>query len=358
MTAMADGAKSYVYAGAAQWTGKMTDRPGGLFRRAVGTDRWEALTKGLPEGAQIRAIAIHPENPQIIYAGTQDGPYRSTDRGESWKKLAFPDPAMVVWSIIFHPKNPNTLYAGAAPAAVYRSDNGGDTWRRLRNAKQPERIQMGFDTRVIRMAIDPTRPDEVYAGLEVGGVMRSLDGGETWADCSKDLLRLAELPKLKSKIGSEDENEGMLDTHSLAMSAAAPGTVFLAVRMGLFRSPDGGTSWNDMEIGRFSPLTYARDVQVAPQNARVMYACLSPAARSEDGSLYRSDDLGQTWKRFDHGTKPDSTMMMLALNRRNPDQVYCASRSGQVFGTQDGGKTWSEHRLPAGIQDVYAVACA
>ncbi len=355
---MAEKGQSYVYAGAAHWTSGATERPGGMFRRAVGNETWESLTKGLPEKAEIRAIAVHPENPQIIYVGTQDGPYRSTDRGERWERLRLPDPAMVVWSIVFHPQNPNILYAGTAPAAVYRSDDGGTTWRRLRNAKQPERIKMGFDTRVIRMAVDPTRPDEVYAGLEVGGVMRSLDGGETWADCSKDLLRLAELPHLKSKIGSDTDTEGMLDSHSLAVSAAAPGTVFLAVRMGLFRSADRGTSWSDMEIGRFSPLTYARDVQVAPQNARLMYACLSPAARSEDGSLYRSDDLGQSWKRFDHGVKPDSTMMMLALNRRDPDQVYCATRSGQVFGTGDGGRSWREHRLPAGIQDVYAVACA
>jgi photosystem II stability/assembly factor-like uncharacterized protein len=150
----------------------------------------------------------------------------------------------------------------------------------------------------------------------------------------------------------------MLDSHALAVSAAAPGTVFLAVRMGLFRSADHGVNWSDMEIGRFSPLTYARDVQVAPQDPRVMYACLSPAARSEAGTLYRSDDLGQTWKRFDHGVKAESTMMAVALNRRDPRQVSCVTRFGQVFGTEDGGGTWREHRLPAGIQDVYALACA
>jgi photosystem II stability/assembly factor-like uncharacterized protein len=356
---MAKGANtSYVYAGAAHWTGAASDRPGGMFRRAVGDDRWEALTKGLPEGTEVRAIAVHPEDPQVIYAGTQDGPYRSRDRGERWEKLAFPDPAMVVWSIAFHPQNARILYAGTAPTAVYRSEDGGDTWRRLPNAKQPARIQMGFNTRVIRMAIDPTHPDEIYAGIEVGGVMRSSDGGESWADCSHDLLRLAERPHLQSKIGSDSETEGMLDSHALAVSAAAPGTAFLAVRMGLFRSPDRGATWSDMEIGRFSPLTYARDVQVAPQDPRVLYACLSPAARSEAGTLYRSDDLGQTWKRFDHGVKAESTMMAVALNRRDPRQVHCVTRFGQVFGTEDGGATWREHRLPAGIQDVYALACA
>jgi photosystem II stability/assembly factor-like uncharacterized protein len=89
----------------------------------------------------------------------------------------------------------------------------------------------------------------------------------------------------------------------------------------------------------------------------VLYACLSPAARSQDGSLYRSDDLGETWTRFDRGVKAESTMMALALHPRDPDQVYCVSRSGQVFGTQDGGRAWDERRLPDGVKDVYAIAC-
>ena len=129
-------ATSYIYAGAAHWTSAgNTKDPGGLFRRAVGDDHWQALTHGLPEGAEVRAIAIHPHNPQVVYAGTQAGPYRSTNGGDTWEKLGFPDLGMVVWSILFHPQNPQIMYLGTAPAAVYRSDNGGDTWRRLPNAK-------------------------------------------------------------------------------------------------------------------------------------------------------------------------------------------------------------------------------
>ena len=95
-----------------------------------------------------------------------------------------------------------------------------------------------FTCRVMRLVADPARPEELYAALEVGGVMRSLDGGETWDDCSSDLLKLAELPQLKSKIDSDTDIEGMLDGHAVCVSAAKPGTVFLAVRMGLFESAD------------------------------------------------------------------------------------------------------------------------
>ncbi|HEV8439312.1 MAG TPA: hypothetical protein VGT40_14565 [Methylomirabilota bacterium] len=346
-----------VYAGAAQGPDGQTSRAGGIFRRVIGDGGWQRLGGGLPDDAEVRAIAIHPRDPQVIYAGTQHGPYRSADGGEHWAALAFPDAGMTVWCFLFHPRDPNVLYAGTAPAAVYRSADGGDTWRRLRALEPAGRVKMSFATRVTRLAADPSHPEELYAGLEVDGIQRSLDGGETWEDCSQDLVKLAERPHLKSRIVSDTEIEGMMDTHALAVSSAQPGTVFLALRMGLFRSADRGQTWEDMEIGRFSPLTYARDVQVSPHDARTLYACLSPAARSEDGSLYRSDDLGQSWRRVDHGVKAHSTMMSMAVHAKDPNQIYCASRGGQVFGTPDGGASWREYRLPDGVQDVYAVSC-
>lgn len=89
-----------------------------------------------------------------------------------------------------------------------------------------------------------------------------------------------------------------------------------------------------------------------------MYACLSPAARSTDGSIYRSDDTGETWRRFDRGIKANATMMKAATHATDPNRVYCVSRCGQVFGTEDAGESWREYRLPEGVQDVYAVAVA
>jgi photosystem II stability/assembly factor-like uncharacterized protein len=263
-----------------------------------------------------------------------------------------------VWSLTVHPGNPRVVYAGTSPVGVFRSQDGGDTWQRLPRAVQPEKLKMSFACRVMRIGVVPGPPDEIHAALEVGGTMRSLDGGETWSDGSADLVALAaDNINLKSMIQSDSEAEGMLDAHALAVSSAAPGNVFLAVRMGLFRSDDKGRSWRDMQIDRFSKLTYGRDIRVSPHDPRTLYACLSPAARSKDGSLYRSTDLGQTWSRLDHDVKAEATMMALALHPRDPDQVYCVSRVAQVFGTRDGGKTWHESRLPAGVQDVYALAC-
>ncbi len=350
---------NYVYAGVAQWSSTEDSDPlGGLFRQEVGASKWHHLSKGLPDKAEVRAIAIHPNNPQTVYVGTQHGPYRSLDSGEHWERLNIPDPGMVVWSIVFHPHNPQILYLGTAPTAVYRSDNGGESWRRLPLVETAGIVKMAFPTRIIRLAIDPSNPEEIYAGLEVGGVIRSLDGGETWSDCTQALVALAEQDHLKSRLGSDTETEGMMDSHALDVSAARPGTVFLATRMGLFCSPDRGESWREMEIWRYSPFSYARDVQVAPHDPNTLYAALSPAALSKAGSIYRSQDLGQTWQRFDHHVTPHRTMMAVALSRQDPQCVYGVNSIGQVFGTQNGGATWNEFPLPAGVRNAYALACS
>ncbi len=346
-------AATSVYAGAAR---SMGGTLGGVFRQTAGDDKWEHLTNGLPEGTEVHAITVHPETLDTVYIGTTKGAYRSSDRGAHWQRLNLPEDADI-WSVCLHPKNPRIVYAGATPPAVYRSDDGGDSWRKTADPGLPDRVIMAFACRVMRLDIDPNAPDEVYATLEANGTMRSKNGGESWEDCTADLIRFCEEPKYRSRIGSQTEVEGMLDGHALACSAAAPGTVFLANRMGLFRSGDKGATWKDMEIGRFSPLTYGRDIRVSPHDPKVIYACLSPAARSTDGSIWRSDDVGETWKRFDHGIKAEATMMGVALHAKDPSQVYGVSRFGQVFGTQDGGRSWREHRLPEGVRDVYAVAC-
>jgi photosystem II stability/assembly factor-like uncharacterized protein len=345
-----------IFAGAGHYApGKDERYTGGLFRTTADDGTWRAVTAGLPEKVEARAFLVHPGNPDVVYAGTQDGPYRSVDGGLRWERLGLPERGAVVWSLAFHPANPDVIYAGLAPVAIYRSENGGESWNELPGAISPGHCEMGFPTRVTRIAIDPAHPDDVYAALEVSGVIYSSDGGDTWRDVSAPLIELAREPHLKSRIGSDIDAEGMLDSHAIAVSG---GRVFLAVRMGVFESADRGVSWRDIEIGRYSPLVYCRDVIVSPQDPAVMYACLSPASRSTDGSLYRSADTGRTWKRYDHGVKANATMMSANVHPADPARVYCVSRCGQVFGTEDDGASWREYPLPQGAHDVYAVACA
>lgn len=346
-------APSFVYAGVA-WIRESSE--GGVFRRPTDGGDWRKMTNGLPDDTDVHAITVHPTQPGTVYLGTKQGPFVSTDHGEHWRRMNFPLPGVQAWSILVHPLNPRRMYIGGAPVSVYRSDDAGETWRAMPDPKMPGRITMPFPCRVMRLAAHPSDENVLYATLEVDGVMRSLDGGETWMDASADLIAMAERPDLTNHLRTTVKAEGMLDGHAIEVSPAAADSVFMACRMGLFRSDDRGAHWEDMEIGRFSPLRYGRDVRVSPLDPKVMYACLSPAARSKDGSLFRSNDGGRNWTRFDHTIKARATMMAVALHPGDANQVYCVSRVGQVFGTHDAGKNWEEFLLPETCQDVFCLA--
>ena len=112
-----------------------------------------------------------------------------------------------------------------------------------------------------------------------------------------------------------------------------------------------------MQVGRYSQLTYCRDVICSPHDPQVMYAGLSASSRGVEGSVHRSDDAGVTWKRIDKGVKAEATIMSVAVHPTDASHIGAVSRCGQVFASRDGGASWREYRLADDVRDVYAVAC-
>jgi photosystem II stability/assembly factor-like uncharacterized protein len=346
--------QSHIYAGVAGYVGRPHETGNvGVFRRGVGEDAWAHVLTHL----ETYTVLVHPTDASLVLAGTADGIWRSTDRGRTFKAARFPDSGKQVWSLLVDLRDEKRIYAGASPLDIYRSEDRGESWSRLPHPGIKERATAPFPVRAMRMVQHPVRPDEIYVALEVNGVIRTRDGGESWEDCSGDLIRLSELPHLRSKIVSDTFAEGMLDGHAIAISAADPEAVVLACRMGLFRSSDHGRTWQDMEMKKFSPVTYGRDVKVAPQDPKTMYCALSVAAASKNGGVYRSQDAGQTWTRFDK-VEVHGTIMSVGLHQTDPRQVYLGARyQGEVFGTEDGGQSWKALPLPAPVKDLYCVAC-
>lgn len=346
--------QSYVFAGVAGYVGR-PDQPGdvGVFRRPAGGGEWSHV---LP-GVETHMVAVHPTESDVVFAGTVDGVWRSSDHGATFARTEFPDGDVQIWSFLVDRRNPDRILAGASPVAFYESTDRGASWQRLADVGVAERAKGPFSTRVMRMVQHPENADEIYAALEVNGVIRSTDFGRTWTDCGDHLVALSKEPHLASKIVTDTEAEGMLDGHAITVSPADPNAVVLACRMGLFRSTDHGKTWRDMEMGRFSPTTYGRDVKVSPQDPKTIYAALSVAAASHDGGLYRSQDAGKTWKRFDK-VQVHGTIMSVGLSATDPNEVYIGARyEGEVFGTRDGGESWQAMPLPGTVKDIYCVAC-
>jgi photosystem II stability/assembly factor-like uncharacterized protein len=338
----------YVYVGLAGETAPGRPVNSGLYRMAAGDGGWELAVRGLPEAPAIRAIATHPDLAGTVYVGTQHGPYRSDDRGEHWEKLDIADHGLPVWSLAFDPRDPRVLYAGYENCEIYRSDDGGDKWHQLPVTVRFPEITVGPGSnpakRVLKLAVNPTDSREIYGAVEVGGIIRSLDSGEHWENMSH----------------GQYLNDDTVDMHGILVGRWRPGMVMAISRAGLFTSTDRGEHWASARIEALNPKgqTYCRDIREVPGDPRTIWVAAGANFQSDLGALFRSADGGASWSRVAMGVEPRTTIFALAFDERQPRNMYCATSGGEVFASEDAGKSWSARNLPAGATQVYAMACA
>src|SRR4030081_3916167 len=169
MSSNGDNRQSYLYLGLAGETGRGRVVHSGLLRLADGNEEWERIERGLPETPAVRALAAHPSQPEIVYAGTQSGVYRS----EHWDKVEMPDHGLPVWSILFHPHDPDVILVGCENCEIYRSDDAGERWTRLPvSVRFPEiTTAPGANPakRVLMLDASASEPNLLYGAIEVGG---------------------------------------------------------------------------------------------------------------------------------------------------------------------------------------------
>ena len=139
-----------------------------------------------------------------------------------------------------------------------------------------------------------------------------------------------------------------VDLHGVQISPAAPGTVFIIAQVAMFRGFDRGHHWEHVRFGEMFPGgSYCRDLQVAPDDPKTLYLAAgaggggAPPGTEEEGALFRSRDLGDTWERLDIGDTPPSRMFQIAIDRAAPSHVYCCTGYGHFYGSYDGGDTWT-----------------
>lgn len=273
-------------------------------------------------GNAVRDIAIAPSNPETVYIGCGLGGwglYRTTDGGQQFEEVGFA--GKWVWGVSYAPDG--TLYVGTEPPMLYRQTaDGFVTFDSLADVPSHDDWYFFYEPfeagHVHGLTIHPDRPDRLYAGIEIGGVIYSHDGGETW----QNALRGA-------------------DVHRLAVAPLNPDRVLAAAGDGLFVSNDAGRSWASIDVfdGR-----YVKAVQFAPDAPETVYTSSAVTPGADRARITRSEDSGRSWSEMTT-FRADGVAGMVGL------RVY---RDGALFHSEsvndehdrirvstDDGETWT-----------------
>ncbi len=316
---------------------------GGVWKTGNAGASWEPVSDDHFGSSAVGAIAVAPSDPNVIVVGMGespfrniassqgDGVYKSTDAGKSWQHIGFRN-VKQIGEIRIHPNDPDTIwvaaqgntYKPADDAGVYKSGDGGKTWRRVLTP-------LNHSSGAVDLALDMDNPRILFAAMwdnqrsawalrsggPGSGIWRSVDGGETWQRLTDDL------PEGMGKIG-------------VAASPARPGLVWAIIEAegdegGLYRSDDGGDSWTQVNKERVlrARSWYYMHVFADPNDADTVYVLNAPFMKSVDGG-----------KTFSKVSVPHGDNHYLWINPDNSKWMVNANDGGGNV-SFDGGASWS-----------------
>ncbi len=344
---------------------------GGVWMSADGGTTWKPVFDDQPISS-MGAVAVAPSDPNILYAGSGEanirgnvepgnGLYKSTDAGKTWKHVWKQEGQ--IGRVVVHPRNANVAFAAVlghafgpnAERGVYRTTDGGRTWAQV--------LKKDADTGAIDVVLDPSNPSVVFAALwqtrrrpweltsggPGSGLYVSRDSGDTWTKLGPRAEGEAEPAKAGDKEPpGKGLPPGIWGRVGLAVAPSDGRRIYALIEAekgGLYRSDDGGDSWDlatDHHAVRQRPW-YFSTVTVDPKNPDVVYC---PTVR-----LLKSIDGGKTFspvKKTHHGDHHD-----LWIDPRDPRRMIAANDGG-VDVSLNGGETWYAPPLP--IAQFYHVA--
>lgn len=293
----------------------------------------------------------------------------SDDFGKSWTNpeqapIRFPSDAGVslknIWQIA--PAGfdePNVLYCGVEPAALFKTEDGGETWSLVRglfdHPHRPRWMPGNGGLALHTIVLDPSDRMRMYVGISAGGVYKTVDAGVTWS---------AKNQGIRSTFQPDQYPEFGQCVHKMALHPARPERLFLQNHWGIYRSHDYAESWTD--IGGGLPSDFGFPVVMHPTNPDWVY--IVPVESdifrcSCDGRLrvYRTRNAGGSWEPLARGLpnkRAYETVLRDAMTTDSfePAGIYLGTRSGQLFGSSDEGRTWE--RIHEGLPAVVCVRCA
>ncbi len=291
-------------------------------------DAW-SVSLGLPEsGAQC--VASDPNDPEVVFAGTRgEGLWRSADRGASWADCELPHGD--VYSVAVG-RADGAVFAGCEPSMLFRSRDGGESWEELEALRAiPSAPTWSFPPRpwtshVRWVAPSPHDADRLLAGIELGGVMLSEDGGESWLDHRPGAQR---------------------DCHALAWHPRESDRAYEAGGGGAAWSFDGGESWRAADEGRDRSYVWA--LAVDPDDPDRWYVSASSGPRrahgrgDPDAGIYRWEGEGP-WVPLGEGLPEPLEAMPYALAFAG-DELFAGFTDGALYRSGDRGGSWKRLEL-------------
>jgi photosystem II stability/assembly factor-like uncharacterized protein len=332
------------------------------YAKQAGNRSWSTGTAAI--GHRAAALAVDPHRPEVIYVGTDGhGILKTENYGEKWEPVGLH--GQTVRSLAISKLQPGTIYAGTKPARLYVSRDYGKNWAELPAFRSMKRwwwftpAEVPMSAYVMDIVLSPTDPDVVIAGIELGGVLRSGDGGQSWEGHMKGAIR---------------------DCHDLAFHPTDGNWVYAGGGDGAAFSQDGGKTWSQPDpVNLLEEVTnavfrrrkakragsdgrldrrYGWAVATDPAQPEIWYLAAStgPASAHGEGNanacVYRCKD-GQHWETLSGGLPQPLHHFPYGLltDVDAPGHVYTVLQNGDIWLSENYGDEWTQ--LPVNIGSMW-----
>jgi len=347
-----------------------------VLRSDTSRSRWDIAGPFFP-GRAIYALTLDTRRGRHRLWAAVNSPYwgsylsSSDDFGRTWTEPAayaikFPDGTDTalkqIWQLVPGTADqPDTFYCGVEPAALFRSDDAGETWALVRGLyDHPHRAKWmpgGGGLCLHTILPDPKERQRVHVAISSGGHYRTDDGGTTWQ--ARNVGVRAQFLPPESRYPEFGQC-----VHKLASHPSRPERLFLQNHWGLYRSDDRGDTWHDIANGVPSDFGFA--MVSDPNHADTVYIIpiesdefrCTPEAKLR---VYRTTNAGASWEALTSGLPQEDAFETilrdgLATDRHTPTGLYFGTRGGKLYGSNDAGATWSA--ILEGLPPVVCVKTA